>query len=226
LVAGSILDTYDKIAAYNATLTYLANLGSLPVTAPLLTYAPILPLPIWPAPGRGPQALPVIWEAPDDPDPVREETHDCVTHRFEISYDPLCTIPAGGTTNIEGWVTDTFSPIQRGFATVMFPDAYAGNILKLIGPNGDINTNQPTYTWFALPTTTDYQLWVNDSSGNEVINKLYTALEAGCAAGTGTCTVTPSTNLAIGSATWWVAGWNPAGWGPWSAAKGFTVNAE
>ena len=239
LVGGSILDTYEKIAAYNATLTYLANLGLLPVTGPLLTYTPILPLPSWPRGVFGrPQALPVIWEAPDDPDTRNDfrrnmGTHDCVTHRYELvalprpdDYDPLCTIPAAGTVNIEGWVTDTHNPIQSGFTTVAYPDwemeIPAAPIL--ISPNGTINTSLATFLWKPVPTATHYQLAVNDSSANWVINKAYAASEAGCA--TGTCSLAPDTRLASGGATWFVAAWNPAGWGPWSAAMGFVVNDD
>jgi hypothetical protein len=65
---------------------------------------------------------------------------------------------------------------------------------------------------------------VNDSSANWVINKAYAASEAGCA--TGTCSLAPDTRLASGGATWFVAAWNPAGWGPWSAAMGFVVNDD
>jgi hypothetical protein len=236
-VGGSILDTNDKLAAYNATLTYLANLGRLPVTGPLLTYTPILPLPIWPrGVGGGPQALPVIWEAPDDPDnrllfPRNLGTHDCVTHREQLKaltgFDALCTIPAGGTIQIEGWVTDSpRNPIQSGFTAVAYPDWIVDipGAPILISPNGTINTSLATFLWKPVPTATYYQLAVGDSSGNWVINKVYAASEAGCAAGTGTCSLAPATPLASGSAKWLVAAWNPAGWGPWSTAMSFVVN--
>ncbi len=132
LVAGSIIDTYAKMDAYNATITFLANRRLLPVTGPLLTYPPLQPIP------PGAQALPVIWEAPDDPDSVNK-THDCVTHRFQLDYDPLCTIRRGGTVNIQGWVTDSFSPEQRDFALVAFPNQSTvfpdDHILLSITPN-------------------------------------------------------------------------------------------
>jgi hypothetical protein len=120
LIPGSIIDTYAKMDAYNATLTYLAKLNSFPVTGtPLATYTPLQPLPAWPLPGPGgPQALPIIWEAPDDPDSPSDTTHDCVSHNGKI-----CSIKHGGTVYIEGWVRDGYSPEQRGFALVAFPDA-------------------------------------------------------------------------------------------------------
>jgi hypothetical protein len=111
---------------------------------------------------------------------------------------------------------------------VAYPD-WIGDIPGapiLISPNGTINIKQPTYKWNALSTATSYRLLVDDSSGRGVINKVYTAAEAGCAAGTGTCTLTPSTSLVNGSAAWWVAAGNTAGWGPWSTAMGFKVQVD
>lgn len=119
LVAGSIINTYARMDAYNATLSFLANQGLLPVTAPLSAYAPLLPLPAWPNPG--PQALPVIWEAPDDPCPAdTPQTHDCSGH-----FPDVYSIARGGTVNIESWVTDRYSPERRAYSTVLYPDPQA-----------------------------------------------------------------------------------------------------
>ena len=96
----------------------------------------------------------------------------------------------------------------------------------VISPNGTINIRQPTYKWNALLTATSYRLLVDDSSGRGVINKVYAVSEVGCAAGTGICALTPSTSLATGSAAWWVAAGNAAGWGPWSTAMGFNVQVD
>ncbi len=92
----------------------------------------------------------------------------------------------------------------------------------LVSPSGSIGTNTPTYIWNAVNTMTYYYLWVNGPSGN-VIKQWYTAAEAGCSSGTGTCSVTPATVLGSGTHTWWVQTWNPAGLGPWSAAMTFNT---
>lgn len=92
----------------------------------------------------------------------------------------------------------------------------------LISPNGTITDTTPTYTWNAVANSTWYYLWVNDSTGN-VIRKWYTADQAGCASGTGTCSVTPATTLASGNGTWWIQTWNSAGYGPWSAGMNFNI---
>ena len=93
----------------------------------------------------------------------------------------------------------------------------------LVSPTGTIATTTPTYTWNAVSNATHYLLFVGDSGNPARINTWYTAGQAGCAAGTGTCSVTPATALATGPATWWIETWNPAGAGPWSAGRSVTV---
>jgi uncharacterized repeat protein (TIGR01451 family) len=61
------------------------------------------------------QTLPVIWEAPDDPD-VEQTTHD----RRHV-FDPSAIISKGGTVNIEARVEDPFSPQERAFGLVAWP---------------------------------------------------------------------------------------------------------
>ncbi|MEE9322289.1 MAG: hypothetical protein V3U76_17755 [Granulosicoccus sp.] len=96
---------------------------------------------------------------------------------------------------------------------------------ELVSPVGSINDDTPSYTWNKVPGATWYKLWVNDSTGN-VINRWYTAASAGCAAGSAsstTCTLTPTTDIASGSARWWVRTWNSSGPGPWSSSRAFSV---
>ncbi len=89
----------------------------------------------------------------------------------------------------------------------------------LISPEDAFGDTTPTYTWDAVPSSTWYYLWVNDSTGN-IIKKWYTAAQASCASGTGTCTITPTT-VANGNSRWWIQTWNPAGSGPWSLSLSF-----
>lgn len=80
------------------------------------------------------QALPIIWEAPDDPD-VQNTTHD----RRHLN-PPGSIIPRGGYISIEARVSDLFDPVeQRDFGLVAYPDPDAvshwhGLILSLSGP--------------------------------------------------------------------------------------------
>lgn len=92
--------------------------------------------------------------------------------------------------------------------------------VTLVSPNGTINNSTPTYTWNAVANSSWYYLWVNDSSGNR-IKKWYTAAQAGCAPGTGTCSVTHATTLNLGAGKWWVRSWNNVAYGSWSAPMDF-----
>lgn len=94
--------------------------------------------------------------------------------------------------------------------------------VTLVSPSGKTVTNKPAYTWNADPDTTWYYLWVDDSKGTK-IRQWVKAADAGCGAGTGTCSVTPGTALEAGSAKWWVQTYNANGYGPWSEGLAFSV---
>jgi bacillopeptidase F len=106
--------------------------------------------------------------------------------------------------------------VGKGF-TVSPPGA-----ATLISPTGTITDNTPTYTWNAVSGATWYRLWVNDSTGNK-IQTWYPAVDAGCPAGVGTCSVPPTPAVATGAASWWIQTWSPVGYGPWSPGMNFTV---
>jgi hypothetical protein len=97
-------------------------------------------------------------------------------------------------------------------------------VATLVTPSGIVPANMLVYTWNAVPTATWYLLWVNDSVQSAKVQQWVTAAQAGCGAGTGPCSVTPSIPLTQGAATWWVQTWNPAGYGPWSNGMDFMVN--
>jgi antitoxin component YwqK of YwqJK toxin-antitoxin module len=61
------------------------------------------------------QTLPVIWEAPCDPN-IEQTTHD----RRHV-FDPGTIVSGGGTVNIEARVGDMFSPQERAFGMVAWP---------------------------------------------------------------------------------------------------------
>ena len=91
----------------------------------------------------------------------------------------------------------------------------------LVSPSGTIDTNLPTYTWDAVSSSTRYYLWVESPPGSVVLDQWYTAEEAGCAGGTGTCSITPSIPLSVGSHDWWIQTWNDGGSGDWSSSLRF-----
>ena len=92
-----------------------------------------------------------------------------------------------------------------------------------LSPSGTIATSTPTYTWSAVGAASEYSLKVNDSTGTKITQR-YSAVEAGCGGGTGTCSVRPEITLAPGPGQWWIQTSNSAGDGPWSGALNFVVS--
>ncbi len=122
---------------------------------------------------------------------------------------------------IQTWNNAGYGPWSDGMAF-----AIAGGLpgaATLVSPSGTINTRSPVYQWNAVPTATWYYVWVNNSATGPKFQQWYTAAQAGCASGTGTCTVAPGTVLPQGPAQWWVQTWNQYGYGPWSNAMSFVV---
>ena len=137
--------------------------------------------------------------------------------------------PGTGRWWILAWNKTGPGPWSDGFEFAVAPPAGSAvprpgtpGAATLLGPSGTLSSSTPTYTWAAVPGAMWYYLWVDDATGPR-ITEWYTAVQAGCAAGTGTCAVTPSVPLASGPGRWWVNAWNTAGFGPWSSASAFTV---
>ncbi len=96
----------------------------------------------------------------------------------------------------------------------------------LISPTGTV-TATPTYSWNAVSGAEQYQLYVSDSGTQGKIQSWYQASAIGCSSGIGTCSVTPSTSLAAGSATFWIRAWascNGGTYSNWSDGRSFTVS--
>ncbi len=98
-------------------------------------------------------------------------------------------------------------------------------LTTLISPTGTIDSHLPTYKWNAICGAKSYWLQVDDTTKRGKIYEGYSSSEAGCASGTGTCSVTPSVSIADGNATWWVAACHAVACGAWSNALGFIVGA-
>ncbi len=92
----------------------------------------------------------------------------------------------------------------------------------LIGPKGNTTDTTPTYSWKAVSGATWYYLWSRDNQG-DISNKWYHKSKLGCENGSGTCSVTPETELPLGSVRWYVISWNKSGLSPWSKGMRFTV---
>jgi hypothetical protein len=115
--------------------------------------------------------------------------------------------PGGGTS---AGATLAVTPPPAGPAT-------------LVSPAGSITSSTPVFTWRAVSTATQYMLAVDDSSGPR-IRESYTAAQAGCPTGTGTCSVTPAV-VVTGTGQWQIRAANALGEGAWSAPLTFMVAA-
>ncbi|MGV6808305.1 MAG: S8 family peptidase [bacterium] len=141
------------------------------------------------------------------------------------SFTPTINLADGDAT----WWVKTWNEAGEGPWSsaknfkVVRSQATVPTAASLISPNGTIDDNAPNYRWNPVSNATWYYLYVNDSVTQGKIQQWYTANELGCS--TGTCSITPTTTLALGSATWWIKAWNDAGEGPWSNAQNFTVSS-
>lgn len=149
---------------------------------------------------------------------------------FGDSGGPL-VVQSSGQWYLAGIISFGDDPCAMSYSPSVFArvSQYGGWIntnigpSTLVSPSAAIGSNyNPTYTWNAVATMTYYYLYVNGPSGN-VIKQWYSAAEAGCTDGTGTCSVTPTTPLGGGAHTWWVQTWNAAGYGAWSSGMNFST---
>jgi hypothetical protein len=145
---------------------------------------------------------------------------NCASETGTCAVTPSTTLANGNHTWwIQTWNSAGYGPWSSGLSfTVSAPPPAT----TLVAPSGTSCDATPTYIWNAVSSATWYYLWVNGPSGN-VVKQWYTAAQAHCASGTGTCAVAPATTLASGSSIWWIQTWNSVGYGPWSAGKRFTV---
>ncbi len=113
-------------------------------------------------------------------------------------------------------------------AGVAFKQAVASNKPILLSPQGDINTNIPTFTWQAVPGATLYKLWVNEYSSPSVPGKIdrnFTPAQANCTSGS-TCSVSPVVQFASASAEWWITAYFNNGTSQLGDSMKFTVKAS
>jgi hypothetical protein len=127
---------------------------------------------------------------------------------------------SGGVTKCGDGTDLSATCVAKGCNVCMSPPGKA----TLISPIGTISTTTPAFLWNAVSGATWYLLWVNSTAGSGVINSWYSAEQANCASGTGSCSVTPATPVAAGNAQWWIQTWSEAGYGPWSDGMSFSVD--
>lgn len=143
----------------------------------------------------------------------------CASGTGSCAVSPATPVAAGRSTWwVRGWNAAGYGAWSAGLTfTTTAPGA-----ATLISPAGTIGTSWPTYVWNAVPLATWYQLWVTDAA-RRVSRWWYRAEQAGCGAGTDTCSATSPVQVPLGETYWWIQTWNNVGYGPWSAAGRFTI---
>ncbi len=135
------------------------------------------------------------------------------------TYTYSAIVYVGSSNAISAWsASQTFT--VSGASSCTSPPGLA----VLSSPTGTVGYVTPTYQWSAVTCATWYELYVSDTTGNPKIDSWYSASEANCASGSGTCAITPVTAIAPGAAYWYIRTYGPGGYGPWTAAKPFTVS--
>lgn len=113
--------------------------------------------------------------------------------------------------------TATGTPSPTATATTSAPsDAVP------VSPIGTITATQPTFTWTSVGVTAWYYLWISGSNGY-ILDQWY---DGWFVCDPFACSATPNLNLPAGNYQWWVQEWTQAGgYGQWSSATNFTVDA-
>jgi large repetitive protein len=149
----------------------------------------------------------------------------CSSGTGTCSVTPSTSLAAGaGRWWVQTWNDAGYGPWSDALSFSITPGAPPGKATQ-VSPRGTISTTTPTYIWNPVSSATWYRLWVIDSSTSTRILTLYAAADVGCASGTGVCSFTPSTALALGIGEWWVQTRNDNGDGPWSDGMIFSVEA-
>jgi hypothetical protein len=94
-----------------------------------------------------------------------------------------------------------------------------------VSPLNTITATTPTFSWSAVQFTGYYALSITDANTAASATLLwYTPAQAGCAGGTGTCSVAAPRALTPGLVTWKVITWNSTGYGPWSTTANAVID--
>jgi hypothetical protein len=142
---------------------------------------------------------------------------NCASGVGVCSVTPATAVtPGSAWWWVQTWNSGGYGPWSDPLSfTPVVPSA-----VTLLTPAGNVPTLRPNYIWNATPHATHYQLWVRHPTQPAAqIGRWFTAGEAGCASGTGTCGVHPAASLLPAPTIWWVQTWNPVGYGPWSSSS-------
>jgi hypothetical protein len=134
------------------------------------------------------------------------------------SSDDVFVLAVGSESSEEGWdecTTDCLKSVAAldsvlPFTYAVFDDGKPG----LLSPSGEIDDNNPDYTWRSVENSTYYFLLVEDIDEEIIVFRWYSAWEAGCFDPTGQfslrgqeCYVPSPEDLEDGSYNWSVLNW-------------------
>jgi len=94
-----------------------------------------------------------------------------------------------------------------------------------VSPSGKVAGSTITFLWKAVTGATKYQLQVKSGSVIK-LNTIFTAAQANCSDGTGTCSAQATFGGATAALTWNLRAGNTAGFSVWSAAKNLVMTDE
>ena len=147
---------------------------------------------------------------------------NCGNGELNCSLTPLLTLDPGQYR----WMILPRSITGNGnWSSVMpFSVGSTPNAAVLINPTANTTNNTPTFSWNAVTNSTDYLLWVVDTTtGIPLSSQWFSAAETGCDNGETICSIISPVTLADGQYRWMLLTKNIAGNGPWSTAEIFSV---
>jgi hypothetical protein len=125
---------------------------------------------------------------------------------------------------IQTWNSTGYGPWSNGMNFSVAAIAPPG-VATLVSPSGGITDSTPAYRWNKVNSATWYYLWVSKVNDDNSLTTVHTNWYNASAVCTSTvCTITPSeVSLTGGNYRWWIQTWNEGGYGPWSAARDFSL---
>ncbi len=133
------------------------------------------------------------------------------------TWTPANDLPAGNYTWwVRGWSSSTGNMPWSPSATFVVPTLQPGPITQ-IAPQGDRGSWDLVFRWDQTDRrATWYKLWVSHPNGGTWIDQWVQATSADEAE-------VERFNHPGGASTWWLRGWGPDGFGPWTGPMAFTT---
>ncbi|MBF0108988.1 MAG: cadherin repeat domain-containing protein [Magnetococcales bacterium] len=144
----------------------------------------------------------------------------CASGSGTCSRTPSVTLPAG----LVKWSIAVTPSKNTGEATITVPTPTLSTPTP-VSPKGTVANLTPGFSWSAVSGASHYRLRVTDASNVQVIDQTYSAATAGCSSGSGSCSVSPGTTLAVGVGSWTIMATNTTNGteSAQSGRQGFTI---